>query len=317
MIDKSKVCVICATIKGAYTFDGIKNMGYQVLIPYRDYNLFIRCLREAWYRLHLPAKHIWYNPACKCAKADLFIVRDSLMSAEYLAWLRKHHPRARIILEYDNMAHTTIDPNSVTDPSIEKWTYDMGDAERYNMKLKAGGYYTSWKCTKTMPPTYDVVYVGADKGRAPQLFAVEDKLKAVGLKTYFHICADRRYLQWTKPYYKPFLPYQKYLDLIGNSKAVLNIVQEGAKSITMREVDAIYHKVKCITNNPIIRDSGMYHPSRYFILGEDPLEDLPKFLETPFVEAPEEMLYHGSYERTIEKMLAEDPRKTEADPISG
>lgn len=308
MLDKSRVCVICASVKGAYNFDGIRNMGYQIIIPYRDHNLLMRCLREAWYRLHLPAKHLWYNPKCRTTEADLFIVRDVLITPEYLTWLRKCHPDARIILEYDNMVHTTIHPDSVTDPSIEKWTYDIGDAERYNMKLKAGGYYTSWKCTKTVPPAYDVVYVGQDKGRAPQLFAVEDQLKAIGLKTYFHICATRTYLRWTKPYYKSFLPYQSYLDLIGNSKAVLNIVQEGAKSVTMREVDVIYHKVKCITNNPIIRNSDMYHPSRYFILGEDPLEDLPKFLETPFVEVPEEMLYNGSYDRTIEKMLAEDPR---------
>ena len=308
MIDKSKVCVICATIKGAYTFDGIKNMGYQVMIPYRDYNLIMRCLREAWYRLHLPARHLWYNPQCKKAEADLFIVRDSLMSAEYLSWLRKHHPNSRIILEYDNMAHTTIDPNSVTDPSIEKWTYDLGDAERYNMNMKAGGYYTSWKCTKTVPPAYDVVYVGADKGRVQKLFAIEDQLKGLGLKTHFHICANRSFLRWTKPYYKPFMAYKDYLSLIGNSRAVLNVVQEGAVSITMREVEAIYHNVKCITNNPIIKESGMYHPSRYFILGDDPIEDLPKFLETPFEKVPEEMLWGGSYDRTIEKMLAEDPR---------
>lgn len=307
MVDKSKVCIICATIKGAYSFDGMKNMGYQVMIPYRDYNLVLRCLREAWYRLHLPARHLWYNPKCKKAEAEMFVVRDSLMSAEYLSWLRKQHPKARIILEYDNMAHTTIHPDTVTDPTVEKWTYDSGDAQRYNMKMKAGGYYTSWKCTKTLPPVYDIVYVGADKGRAQQLFAVENEFKSLGLKTYFHICANRSFLTWTKSYYKPFLPYKDYLNLIGNSKAVLNIVQEGAISITMREVEAIYHNVKCITNNSIIRQTPMYDPSRYFILGEDQIEDLPEFLEMPFVEVSKEMLYDGSYDRTIEKMLTEDP----------
>lgn len=308
-LDKNKICFIAATIKGDYVFEGIKNYGYQIMIPYRDTNLLMRCLREAWYRLNLPAKHLWYNPECKKTDVDMFIVRDSLMSPEYLGWLRKHHPDARIILEYDNMAHTTIHPDSVTDPTIEKWTYDSGDAARYNMKEKAGGYYDSWKCTKTEPPVYDVVYVGRDKGRAAQMFALEEQFKAVGLKTYFHICADRRFLTWTKPYYKPLLNYTQYLNLIGNSRAILNIVQEGAVSITMREVEAVFHNVKCITNNPIMKKDTLYHPSRYFILGEDPIENLPKFLEIPFEPASEEVLWKSSYQRSIDKMLAEDPRR--------
>lgn len=304
MINKEKVCFICAAIKGDYCFDGIRQMGYRIMIPYRDHNLLLRCIREAWFRLGLPARHIWYNPECKRAEADLYIVRDSLMSAEYLAWLRKCHPNARIILEYDNMARTTIDPDSVTDPSIEKWTYDLSDAEKYNMKLKAGGYYDKWVCPKADIPVYDVVYVGRDKGRAEELFALERKLQALGLKTYFHICPDRRFMRWKKPYYKKLLTYLEYLELMGKTKAILNIVQEGAVSITMREVEAVYHDCKCITNNPIIRNSGIYHPSRYFILGEDSIEKLPEFLKMPLEKETEQMRYDGSYDRTIEKFLS-------------
>ena len=308
-LDKSKICFIAATIKGDYCYDGIENMGYRIMIPYRDYNLLMRCLREAWFRLHLPAKHLWYNPACKKAEAELFVVRDSLVSVEFLNWLRKHHPDSRIILEYDNMVGISAHPDDIQDPSIELWTYDAGDAQRYNMKLKAGGYYTSWKCKKTEPPAYDIVYVGRDKGRAEKMFEIEDQFKALGLRTNFHICADRRFLSWRKSYYKPLLSYTQYLDLIGNSRALLNIIQEGAVSITMREVEAVYHNVKCITNNPCIRESELYHPSRYFVLGEDPIEELPRFLEMPLQQAPEEILWNGSYERTIEKMLAEAPQK--------
>lgn len=310
MLNKDRVCFIAAALKGDYCFDGIRDLGYKIMIPYRDYNLLMRVMREAWFRLKFPAKHLWYNPACKKADADLFVVRDSLMSPEYLSWLRKHHPVARIILDYDNMAHTTIHPNSVTDSSIEKWTYDSGDAEKYGMKIKAGGYYNSWKCNKTTPAKYDVVYVGRDKGRADQMFALEKQLQAVGMKTYFHICADRRFLRWKKSYYKPLLTYSQYLDLIGNSHAILNIIQKGALSITMREVEAAFHNVKCITNNPQIKNSSLYHPSRYFLLDEDPIEKLPEFLERPFVKVPEDVLYQCCFDRTVEKMLAEAPKNT-------
>lgn len=307
MFDKKKICFICAAIKGDYCFDGIRQLGYRIMLPYRDHNLIMRCLREAWFRLKLPAKHIWYNPACKRAEAELFIVRDSLMSPEYLAWMRKHHPDARIILDYDNLARTTLDPDSVTDPSIEKWTYDVGDAEKYGMKMKGGGYYDGWHCKKTIPPAHDIVYVGRDKGRAEQMFEMEDQFKALGLKTYFHICADRRFLRWMKPYYKKLLPYAEYLDLIGNTRSILNIVQEGAVSITMREVEALYHSVKCITNNPLVKQMRHYHPSRYFVLGEDAIETLPEFLNTPFLEVDRADLAESGFDHGVKDMYDRKP----------
>ena len=92
---------------------------------------------------------------------------------EFFSWLREKHPKSRILLDYDNMVnmkHGTIQPGDIADPSIEKWTYDEGDSKLYGMKMKRGGYYDGWKCTKTIPPAYDVVYVGRDKGRAEKMF---------------------------------------------------------------------------------------------------------------------------------------------------
>ena len=149
---------------------------------------------------------------------------------------------------------------------------------------------------------YDVVYVGRDKGRAEQMFEIEKQLQSLGLKTYFHICPDRRYLRWKKTYYKKLLPYAEYLQLIGNTKAILNIVQEGAWSITMREVEALYHSVKCITNNPLVKERQHYHPSRYFILGEDRLDTLPDFLERPFEMGDGKDLAQSGFDHSVEDM---------------
>ena len=34
---------------------------FAAMPPYRNKNLFTRILREAWFRLHLPFKELWYN----------------------------------------------------------------------------------------------------------------------------------------------------------------------------------------------------------------------------------------------------------------
>ena len=304
MFEKQKVCFIGAEMKGDYCAEGIRQLGYRFITPYKDYNLLLRCMREAWFRLKLPGRSRWYNPKCAIEQAELFVVRDSLMSAEYLQWLRKKHPQARIVLEYENMVAKTMNPDTVTDTSIEKYTYDAGDAKQYGMKMRkqVEGYYDSWVCHKTVPPVYDIVYVGRDKGRAQQLFVFENKLKELGQKTYFHICPDRRFLRWKKSYYKPLLNYRQYLALMGKTKAILNIVQSGAKSITMREIEGAFHTVKCITDNPYIKNFWLYHPSRYFVLGVDPLESLPAFMDMPFVPITEEERDKLRFDRAVESL---------------
>lgn len=301
MLDKKKVCFITTRLKGDYCFYGIQALGYPIAIPYTDFNLFLRCLREAWFRLKLPGRQLFYNRECKKIKAELYIVRDSLMTPEFLVWLRKCHPEARIILDYDNLVRGTIHPDSLPE-SVEKWSFAPEDCEKYQMHRNTqGGYYDSWKMNKAEVPAYDIVYVGRDKGRAETLLAFEKSLQELGLRTNFHICADRRFMTWKKPYYKPLLQYQEYLDLVGNSRALLNIAQEGCSAITMREVEAVFHNVKCVTDNKAVKAASIYHPSRYFVLGEDPIEELPAFLDTPFVPLPEEELWMMRFDRAVEE----------------
>ena len=82
---------------------------------------------------------------------------------------------------------------------------------------------------------------------------------------------------------------------------MLNIAQEGCSAITMREVEAVFHNVKCVTDNKSVKETALYHPSRYFILGEEPLENLPAFLEMPFVPFPEEELWKMRFDRAVEE----------------
>lgn len=301
MFDRKKVCFITTRIKGDYCFYGIQALGYPIAIPYTDFNLFMRCLREAWFRLKLPGRRMFYNRACKRIQAELYIVRDSLMTPDFLVWLRECHPEARIILDYDNLVRGTIHPDSVPE-DIEKWTYSPEDCEKYGMnRAEHGGYYDSWKMKKMEEPIYDIVYVGRDKGRAETLLAFEKSLQDMGLRTNFHICADRRFMTWKKPYYKPLLQYQQYLDFVGQSRALLNIAQAGCTATTMREVEAAFHQVKCVTDNKAIMEDEIYHPSRYFVLGVDPIENLPAFLESPVVPLTEEEAWLVCFDRGVEE----------------
>lgn len=303
VFDKNRICYIRAKEKKDYCFDGIGKMGYDIVVPYRGNNLFMRLLRELWFRLSLPYKTIWFNKAIKNKRANIFIVKDPLIIPDFLYWIRAIHPEARVIFEYDNRASMSLNPNRIEDSCIEKWTYDADDAIKYNMRLKHGAYLDIYKVIPYTEKVIDVLYLGRDKGRLSELLDLEEKFNAMGLHTKFHICADRKFMRYSNRRYQKNMPYEQYLELLKQSRAILNIVQSGQTSITMREYEAVFDGVKCITSNKGIYDFELYHPSRFFVLGNDDLLELDNFLRTPFVEVKEDELKQYTFDYMVRYMI--------------
>lgn len=288
-----------------YWQEGIRRCGFKTVIPYRDYCLLLRLVREVWFFLNLP-KVIWFNPKLRDTDDKIYIVSDPLICAEFLMWLREIRPKARILLVYENRVNRTLNPNLVTDRSIEKWTYDSDDAKQYDMNLQNPYYFSCFRLPKgkrNRKTRFDIVYVGRDKGRAKDVLRIQKEFERMGLRTDFHISPDRSFLIFWKRYYKKIMPYSRYLDMVSKSKAILSILPKGQKSITMREMECIFQEKKCITNNKNIKFFEHYDPSRYFILGEDSITKVKDFLELPFRPVKEKDLRKMSYESMIFDMV--------------
>ena len=292
MSDK-KLCIIKAKAKRDYVFAGLQGLGNRMLIPYKDYNLLFRCMREAWFRLNLPGKQFWFNPQLTHLHEDSITIYDVLITPDFLKWICDLYPDTRITLNYTNRVSLSgIKPTDVMKKNLEYVSYDPDDCRQYGMKQTHPGYLAQYSFTadQKLPSEYDVIYLGRDKGRAELLLSYQKQFEALGLKTYFHICADRAFLRYKKPFYKKEIPYSDYVELLKKTKAHLNLVQEGQTSITQRDLESVFDEVKCITNNKGIRDFELYDSSRFFVLGEDSLDSLPAFLEIPFKPVPEEKL---------------------------
>lgn len=302
-MDNGKVSFIRARQrKGDYVFDAIQQMGYTIVTPYKDWNLFFRCIREIWFLLGLPGKKIWFNKEIIGLKSEVIIIKDPLICLDLLKWIRKKHPNKRLLLDYDNRVKRSINPNIIDNGLVEKWSYDKDDCKEYSMSYKGPCYLDIYQLKKQQIPQYDILYVGRDKGRAEKLLDLKIKMEAIGLKTYFHITPDRSYQLKKKKFYQPYMPYRQYLEILGKSRVILNIMDNGQSSITQREMEAIFHKVKCITNNKGIRNFKLYHPSRFFILGEDNFKELKQFVDMPFKEIDGKQLKEFKAESLIERM---------------
>ena len=304
LMDKSEVCMIRAKLKRDYVYDAIANYGYQIFTPYKGRNnLFLRFLREIWFRGNLPHKEVWFNFRKPERPYQAIILFDPLIIPEYLEWVHQQSPESRIFLSYENRADKTIRPDTV--PSyVEKWSYDRDDCREYSMKWCEPSFFMEYRRTPNPDPRYDVLYVGRDKGRAEYLFQIERELRKNGLRTYFHICADRQYLRFKKRYYKRLLTYEEYLDLLVDSKAILNIVPEGQTSVTQRELEAVFDGLKCITNNQGIKQFELYDESIFYIIDKDN-RSIKDFLNMETKAADTEILKQYDFEKRLQQLYRE------------
>lgn len=304
-MDNKEICIIRAKqLKDDYVYDALQTYGYDIHIPYKDRNLLLRLLREAWFRLKLPNRSCWFNKEISSIDSKIIIIYDPLIVPEFIEWIRTEHPCARIVLCYENRVDTTINPRTI-DAGIEKWSYDRLDCTEYGMKTMEPSYFDIYRFDSNDYPNkkYDVLYLGRDKGRLDTILYYKRILESCGLTTYFHICADRSFMRFKKRIYRGVLPYKEYLNLMKSSRAILNIAREDQEAITQRELEAVFDNVKCITTNKGIKDWELFDPSRFFVLGEDSIEALNDFMKMPFNPVPENELTQYATDRRLAEML--------------
>ena len=280
-MNRKDVCFIAAKYKRDYTFEAIKNAGFKIEIPYKDKNLFLRLLREFWFRLHLPFKSFFFNKKAICEK-KIIVVYDPLITGAYLEWLKQKNPEAIIYLQYVNRADTTIFPPNVP-PGIRLVSYDKCDCQKYNMQFISPSYFDTYSFDgPSFQKSIDVLFLGRDKGRLNDLLDIEKKLNSLGLITHFHICANRKFLRFKNRHYKRVLDYDDYLSLLKQSKSLLNVARRDQNAVTQRELECVFDGIKCITTNERIVDFKLYDESRFFVFNGSNYSELLDFMRKPF-----------------------------------
>lgn len=299
------ICFVAAKEKYDFIFDAIKTYGFELMIPYTDKNIVLRIMRELWFRLKLPYRELWFNKRIKSITQKTIIVKDSLICNELLSYIKKENPDAKIIIMYFNRVDKTFSASEASRYACELWSYNYDDCKLYNMRHMGDYYFQQYRIQNNSLKTmkYDAIYLGRDKGRARYLFELRDEMKKQGLKVYLHITPDRSFLRFIHSYYKSTIPYQDYMELLSQSKALINIMPEGQSSITPRDMEVIFNNKKGITNNKGIKGSRFYHPNRFFILGEDDLCNISQFMEAPFPPVEEEELKELEFDRMVFKMF--------------
>jgi hypothetical protein len=78
------------------------------------------------------------------------------------------------------------------------------------------------------------------------------------------------------------LSYPKFLDFLNDTNGILEIVQHNQTGLTLRTMESLFYNKKLVTTNKSLKDYSFYHSNNIFILGENPLNDLPRFLNEKY-----------------------------------
>lgn len=286
---------------GGYSYDGFVSEGYKVYCAYKRIAISLRFLRELWFRIPLLPKELWFDSEILNMNPQYIIIRDAIITRDYLKWLQKRFPDAQINFLYENMVDKArhVYPDKIP-KGIRIWTYDGYDSKKYGIDLKKTSCYFPVYVDEKGKKKYDLLFVGRDKGRGEMLLNLKKYLEDHGFTTKFVITADGRFSR-KKKYYHKEVPYQQIARWISESRSILNVAMENQEGITVRDLECLFNKVKLITTNKYIIKAEFYNEKNVYILNENNWAGLLEFLKSEYDDTRKIDLDQYS----AEKMIAE------------
>lgn len=167
------------------------------------------------------------------------------------------------------------------------FTYNVIDAKEYDICLSPPVFPDYPRLNANQDLVTDLFFVGKDKGRLPFLIDIYDKCTSEGINcTFFITDVKKDSLVYREGItYNKRLPYSEVLERDRNSKCILNVVQDGAQGITMREYEALFYNCYLLTDNYFAVNSPLFREEQFIELRDDYASILKKKLDeslTPY-----------------------------------
>ena len=151
---------------------------------------------------------------------------------------------------------------------------------------------------------YDLLFLGVPKDRLPLLRDLHAQMRAMDLNLHFRIgltgLEDVRPEQSDGWLITPeWLGYPDYLALALQSRCLLDLYQTIQTGFSLRVMEHIFFGRKLITNNRVISQAAFYHPNNIFVLGQDDMSELKRWLHLPFTPISDDIRNYYSFEAWI------------------
>lgn len=298
-------------IWGFYT----KNSSFvDVYSPYiYENNIFSKIHSKIMLALGTPRNKLYAEWKTKINSYHTVIMDDSTFDKDIIIFIKNIDPTIRIIVYFYNILMGSAEFESkVADikNEIELWSVDENDCLKYGMKHNELPFYQQIELMSENTALYkgtvwDVVFIGADKGRKEYVEYLMNYFAEKKLRTFTFI--SPKLTKLNKYYNLVFrqhgftMNYKEVQEVSFNSRAILEILQKGQCSYTARTMEALFFKKKLITNNKNIVKSSFYNKNNIFILDIDDLNDIESFILGDYCDIESEVLNRYTIDSWLER----------------
>ena len=280
----------------------IRKRGVATASVYRNIPIWLKAIRRLQINLKIgfiePWLSVWVNDI-KNYKA--IIIHASRITAPVVKFIHKRSPSIRIIVWYWNPVEKCEPLDSYPSDICERWCFDENDSIQFSLPYNTQYYFMnsplheSERKTKT-----DIYFLGGDKGRLTMLLELESQFKNCGLRTNFHITkTSNNYDPSFK--YQDRINYDRNLDNIFESAAILDIVSAGQNGLTIRPLEALCFRKKLITNDASIVGRDFYHPDNIFVIGINDILSINDFISRPYFEIDNEIRLRYDFDLWLDR----------------
>lgn len=223
---------------------------------------------------------------------DVVILGENGYSKSISKYIRKKNKKCKILMYFWNNINEVYAKHLKDENIDEFWTFDKDDARKYNMKYNPQFYTNNIQLENNLQE-FDIVFLGRAKKRKNEIMSLKDDFEQQNLKCKFIIIEDEKH----------YIQYEEYLNLISKSKCILDYNQNGQTGLTLRPMEALFFNKKLITNNSDIKNYDFYNSKNIFILEDNKMGEVNKFVNTPNEKIYEHILNNYDFNSWVEKFL--------------
>lgn len=208
-------------------------------------------------------KNPFHNIMTKVKQVVIFDTALNYISIDDLKEFQLKNPETEVNLFLIN----SIDAGSPTMQSIKNlvfsypwkqiFSFDPVETEKYSFKSLGLCYYSKHDLPQNVEKDIsDAYFIGGLKGgRDEVIYSLYHYLVDHGIKCNFNLmnyknnkCKD----QEIRSFSGGWIPYEKVLEGINNSKCIIEIMQQNQNGPSLRYFEAVCYNKKLLTNNPHI-----------------------------------------------------------------
>lgn len=223
---------------------------------------FLRAIRLLHLKSNLKSIKWWVkfkirNISIQNINTNTIILFDSPVWINNVKYIREKYDKINIVFWYWNIVKDPEKVDSLKKYCDSVFIFDKNEAFRYNIEYHPQFF---WRDNpKKREIKYDVVFVGRNKGRLKTLESIFLKLKENDLNPFFYIVKDtQKDFSSIIDLQNNNLQYDKVLDLIYESKAILEVNKEYQEGLTLRALESLFFEKKLITNNKDLINYDFY-----------------------------------------------------------